>query len=36
MKIIYFSSIPSGLRKELLSSNHKTYNNIPDVAKREF
>jgi len=27
---------PPELRKELLSSNYKTYNIIPDVEKREF
>jgi hypothetical protein len=36
MKVMYLDNFPSGLRKELLSSNHKTYNNILDVEKREF
>ncbi len=36
MKIMYSSNFPSALRKELLSSNHKTYNNKPGVEKREF
>jgi hypothetical protein len=36
MKVMYLSNFPSGLRKELLSSNYKTYNNKPDVEKREF
>jgi len=35
-EVMNLGKFPPELRKELLSSNYKTYNIIPDVEKREF
>jgi hypothetical protein len=34
--VTYLGNFPLELRKQLLSSNYKAYNNMPDVENRKF